>query len=290
MADPAGAAALYRATTDRAPGSRLAARARTRLSWLEARSEGGYGPLRALLEMRARPLRQVPPRDLAAFARRVARFPPGRVRREAYQLLGESWRGIGRLDAADAAYRAWLAEPGLPASEKRLATSGLAQVLRARGEPGRGARLLERAGLGNTALASSLRKEARRRILRPIAYGLLGLFLVAFVFVGGLRGLRPVLLRRAFGPGRLFAGAWVAGVPLAIATLFDRSAFDTFATASAAWVLLLALASIGATALDAAGSKRRTRIVLAALVVLAQLAASYLVLDHAGLALALPIP
>lgn len=283
-ADPARALELYRAARELAPGSRLARRAEQRIAWLEARSAGGFEPLRELVRMQQVPARELDPATLAAFERRVAGFPEGRVRVEARWLAAESWLALKRWDEAARAYRALLDEP-LAAHERRTATLGLARALRARGDVGEALSVLEAAGLGRAPLADELRREASRRIGRPIAWAAIVVFVACALALGGWRGLRPAVVARAVSPSRLAATAWALAVPLAIATLYDAATTDTFAVAAGGFAGVLLVASIAGVGLEASRAPRRLRVAVAVLAVLAQLAVGYLVLDLSGLTL-----
>lgn len=95
--DFARALGAYRRAFELDPSAPVAAAARTRAEALEAVSEGGFGPLRALETLRRDPARLASPGALEAFAREAEAFPPGPVRDEARLLAVEAL--VRRLEA-----------------------------------------------------------------------------------------------------------------------------------------------------------------------------------------------
>ncbi|HEX8792136.1 MAG TPA: hypothetical protein VF765_14380 [Polyangiaceae bacterium] len=87
------ALADYRAAMDAAPGSRWAVRANDRIDWIRSRSEGDYGPLRRLEQVRHDPDAASDPAAIDALAHDAESFPPGMVRVEARMLVAEAWLG-----------------------------------------------------------------------------------------------------------------------------------------------------------------------------------------------------
>ena len=278
----AEAAALYRRALEAEPSSRLARRARARLSWLEARSEDDYGPLSEL--MGARKNAAAPePATVEAFEARVATFPQGLVRREALQLLAETY--LHRLhdpSRALTAYRAWADSPDLPEGERQLATSGaaLATAALGRGDPGGD---MSRAGLGYRAEAVFLRAERIGRIGSWIAYLTFAAFVAAALAKGGWRGWRGAGLRRALGPARLAVAGYTLGVPLAILWLYDHRLAPQLGWVVAACALVLLSASVLGSGLDESPSSPRWRPRLAGLAALATLGAAFVASFHSRL-------
>ncbi len=110
----------YRAALRARPSASFALRARARLDDLEARGEGDYAPLAALLRVRRDPARASDPGELRALLRLSETFPPGLVRQETWLLTAE---GLTR--------RAGLPGEGLPPAMKLLSDERAPVVLRA---------------------------------------------------------------------------------------------------------------------------------------------------------------
>jgi hypothetical protein len=286
--DPEGALALFVAAARAQPGGRLAARAEERARWIEARREGGYAPLRALLRMRgAEPLAD-PDREaarLVAFATELASFPPGLVRREGLELVASAYlTRLGRADEALGAFDALLAEPGLSQAERMLALSSrsLALALGGRGERARGA--LRDAGLEHRPEARHLALLALAARARAVAWMLCALFLAVAVACGGWRGGASLAaLGRAWSARRLFAGAYVFLPPLALAAEYESTLARPFA-----WLVVAALAGwlvalVAAEGLTRSGASTARRRLCAALGFGAILGASWLGFDRGGL-------
>lgn len=280
-ADPALAASRYRQLIEADPTSRLAGRARRRLAWLEARAEGDYRPLAAFLRVRdLRPAERTAA-VLAPFETEVRAFPEGTVARESWALLGESWLRLDEPARAEAAFESLLAQPGHTESERVLAHTGIARARAASDGAAAGAEVLERAGLEASATHQALAREAWRGPGRAVAVAILAVFVLA-VFALGRRALvEREVLRRAFAPARLAAGAFVALVPWLLASRYDHDAYDTFGLVAAGGAAILALASLGGAAASKRGVARRRRWALAALAALAYGALGWLALDHA---------
>ncbi|HSN99908.1 MAG TPA: hypothetical protein VLS89_16550, partial [Candidatus Nanopelagicales bacterium] len=170
----------YREALGRDPSAPFARAARARIAYLDARGEGGFGPLARLEAARREPERLGEAEELEAFAREVEAFPPGRVRVEGRVLVadalehrrGEPGRAAVLLDAV-------LADPAADQVTRALALHRLVAIHRGRGDIG-GAR---GAVLRYADVAPELRAEvlrvARRVTLRWAAVGVLGLVAVA---------------------------------------------------------------------------------------------------------------
>jgi hypothetical protein len=272
--DPGRAAELYREALDAAGSSRVGRRARTRLSFLESRNEGGWAPLAALLCFRRLPSGETTAERVRAFAAEARGFPPGRVRREALAAVAERWHQVlGDAAEAAAAYEAWLGEPGLTEGERQLAHAGLA---RARGELGAvddSIRELHRAGYGDRVEAMALRSRRVAAVGRVAALAALGLFLVVGVVSMDRRRARPRL--RAM---HAVVALWVLGVPVILGALYEPRV-----GAQLAWVAGACALAIAASAwLGALASRRHLLAVLASV---ATLSAAFLAAAHSGLLL-----
>ena len=287
--DPARAAYWYALARDSAPDSRLGRRAGARLDWLEARKEGEWQPLRELLRMRSFAGRG--PAELAPmleFERRLRAFPAGRVRRESWQLVAETYlHRQGEPERALAAYRAWLAEPGLDEAERQLAITGAAQARALLGD-GRGSlEELAAAGLERRPEAVELRLRLLRASARPLAQGAVGVFVVLAFACGGFRGFFRPQLARALSVRRLALGTYLLFGPVVFALLHSYDVLRVVGPLSLSCAAICCLASIAGQGLDASRTARAPRAAITLLALLAQIGAGYLTLDGSGALLAL---
>ena len=276
----AEALALYRRTMAIAATSRTAALAARRVSWLEQRSEGDFGPLSRLMAMRAD--EETPTADeMAAFEAQIDGFPPGTVRREARAFCAQGEARAHRWTAAVVAYERWLDEPDLSDAERDIAQRGRAMALEALG--GSGLDALSAAALGGSHEARFLRAQAWLRAMRIAAVAAAIAFAVAVVAARlwkglALRGLRALVRARA-----LATAACVLVTPVVLVRLYDA----TYARAAVALALAgaagLSVASLAGASLDAQGASRRRRAVVAVVATLAQLALGFAALDRTGL-------
>jgi len=272
-ADPRRALRLYREVAEADDGGRLARRAERRITFLEERAEGEFAPLSGLLRARNTPGEA----SLAALAEEVASFPPGRVRRESWQLLGERHLAAGRTAEAIAAYRAWTREPELPEAERRLATTGLARALGNEGRAAEGLQVLEEESLGESRVAEMLAQDERRGQREVVAAAVLAIFALLVLGVGR-RGLLDVgAMKRAWRPSRWVAVAYALGVPLLVAAMYDLSSLDTFALLAG-----LTLPVMAVTALAAESARGKARWLLLSGALASHGAVAYLVLARSG--------
>jgi hypothetical protein len=281
-ADPERAAALYEDALAAAPGARLARRARARLAWLAERSEGGYAPLAALLRVQ-----NLEPEErsasIAAFEAEVASFPEGRVKREALAIVADTHLARGDAAAAEAAYRRWLASPGLSEAERQLAASGEALARARQGRVDESIDALEAQGLGGRAEAVYLRAERAARAIGWIAGALVAAFVALGLASGGAAGVSSRGLRSAFSPARLAAAAFVLVPPLALVWLHDHRLVkqaSEVVLACAAGLVLAALFGAGASLRGVSPARGRA---LAALAALATVSAAAAALAHSRL-------
>ena len=276
--DYAGALGEYRRSIELDPGSRLARRARARVEYLEARSEGSFAPLVRLEKAR----RATPdPRGLEELSHEVDAFPSGRVRREARAYIAETLALRLKLpSAAIVAYERWLDEPGLEDAEFLRATNGLAKSRARLGDLGRSLETLRAAGLGASAEARAIELAQVRRWAGPLAWGTLAVFALLALAWGGARALSPARLRRVISLRAVAVLAWVLAVPLALATRHRPETLRTLLLFVPAAACVVALAALWRAGAGAPGARRR--FLMAALGVLAQLAVAYLALDRSG--------
>ncbi len=268
---------LYRQAVDAAPQARLARRARTRLDWLDKRSQGGAGPLAALMRMQQLGPGQLTIARLRAFEQQVDGFPPGQVRRESRQLIAEAWfhRLHRPLDAVRA-YQKWLAEPGLDSADWQTATLGLALSRAKLGDVQASLDGLRRAGLGKKAETSFLEVEQVAHWACPLSFGLIGAFVALSLGLGGWRGLSPSRLAQALSPARLGIGSFAYSLPIVLAKMHRPETWRAMLLLAPASAGLLLLASVAGIGLDAAESRPPLRRLVLALGVASQIAVGFL--------------
>lgn len=193
-----------------APLSRWARTAGARISWLGARSEGGFAPLVRLTHVWSDPAIGGDAGALEALAREVDSFPPGTVRGEARMFIAEAW--LRRLYRADDAKRELVEvrdDPSAGSQSVLFAERDLAEELLAEGRLDesetevrtRGAQL-------EPSFVARVRQLVRRRTVSRVAV----CDLVAF---GALSAAALVLAKhRAAGPParRLRRLRWAAFV------------------------------------------------------------------------------
>ena len=275
--DPARAVELYRDALEHEQSSRTARRIRTRLSWLEARREGNYQPLAALMRLQARPRASLSREELDTFGTAVEDFPEGLVRRESHALLASAY--LDRFDDPQAAlrhYEAWLASPNIDEAERRLAIAGIART-RARLE-GEDSALqhLERAGYGDRTEAVAFRAKRIGQMGSWISLTLVATFVASGLALGGWRGFRR--LRLALSPKRILLAAYVLLCPLALITVYDARLAKRFGSVILAMTVVLAFS----TTIGAAPSIQWRRS-LAALAAIATFAAAFVALHNSRL-------
>lgn len=272
------ALAAYESAERADPASRQARRARARIEFLRARSEGDFVPLVELERMRRGSFSD--PVRLAAFEQRVSAFPAGRVRREARALVADSYLRLDLLGDAVRAHRAWLEEPELDDAEWLRAANGLALARARLGDLDGSLETLRARGLGASAEAAYVELALARRWARPVALGVLGAFIVAALVLGRARSWSRESLGRALSPLRCLVVAWTLGGPLALAALHREETWrlmQLLVPAQLAVVLLAAAAGAGLP-----GEEGRRRQALGVVGVAAQVAVAYLAFDASG--------
>jgi tetratricopeptide (TPR) repeat protein len=181
--DMAFAAALdhYRASIARAPQSRYAPRAETRIDYLRRHSEGDFAPLKRLESVR-RDAHFADAPTIDALAKDADAFPPGRVRIESWLVVGDAYqRRLNRPDDALTAYRKILADADGDPLNKQQAAHDAVDILSARGDY---AGALDAASVVEAydgALTIQVRRLARRAKLRLGSKVTLGALLVGTV-------------------------------------------------------------------------------------------------------------
>ncbi|MCA9622309.1 MAG: hypothetical protein KC731_24965 [Myxococcales bacterium] len=268
-ADPQTALELYRRARDADPEARLAQRAERRIAWLEARREGDFRPLAALMAIRLE--RQPSAEVIAAFERAIDGFPPGLVRREARAFCAQAYLRLGppAEEAAIAAYDRWLAEPDLSPTERERALRARALL-----KPD-GLRSLESAGLEDSAEARHLRMTTWLRVIRIATGSLAALFAFATLRTRPSRRPRPLPL---LTPSRLAIAAYLFAVPVVMVWRYD----PTFTRAALAVAIAGTLGLTTATAVGGLDLPPRRRPLLALLAFGVQLGVGILALEGSG--------
>lgn len=269
------ALAAYESAERAAPGNRAARRARARIDFLRARSEGEFVPLTEL--ERVRRAGHADPVRLAELEQRASAFPPGRVRREARALVADSYLRLDRLGDAARAHRAWLEEPELDDAEWLRASNGLALCRARLGDLEGSLETLRARGLGASAEATFVELALLRRWARPVALGWVSAFLIAALVLGRARCWSRASLARAFSPARCLVAAWALGVPLLLAALHRPETWRLMQLLVPAQLGVLMLAAAAGSGLPSGA--RRQRAALGIVAVAAHVAIAYLAFD-----------
>lgn len=179
--DLAFAAALdhYRASLARAPQSRYAPRAETRIDYLRRHAEGDFQPLVRVERVR-RDAHFADAQTIDALAKDADAFPPGRVRVEAWLVVGDAYqRRLNRPDDALIAYRKILADSETDPLARQQAAHDAVDILSARGDYDGALTSAMVVESYDTALVANVRRLARRARIRVCAEGSLALLGVA---------------------------------------------------------------------------------------------------------------
>lgn len=182
----------YRASLARAPQSRYAPRAETRIDYLRRHAEGDFAPLVRLERVR-RDAHFADAPTIDALSRDADAFPSGRVRIEAWLVVGDAYqRRLGRPDDALAAYRKILADGAGDPLSKQQAAHDAVDILTARGDYAGALDAASVVEAWDSALSARVRRLARRARIRLASEGVLGSLLVAVVLstILGLRAKR----------------------------------------------------------------------------------------------------
>jgi len=278
--DFAASLASYRAAV--ATGEPVPRIVRRRIAYLEERAEGGFEPLRALELFRRIPLVRMDDGSLDAFEHEIATFPRGRVRVEAHEALVRSELATNRIEIGVCIGRRALELPESTDRDRDSIRESLSGALARAGRFDEARDLIESTSAPDRAALALLASRRRAARLAPVAMVGIALWALAVV-VATVRAYRRARPRIDLGTSLLVA--FLALAPLAIATLYDHEATDTF--------FHLALATIGAVlgasflgrALGALEAPRWTWGLAAASSSVVLVASSYLVLVASGTAL-----
>lgn len=246
--DPRSAERLYQQAVALAPTARLARRARARLRWLRARSEGDYAPLAALMKFQTTPRRTLDDATLRAFEQTVHAFPQGRVRCESLAVIAAGYLyGTGDARSALVSYRAWRDCPGISDGDRVRATAGAAAARERLDGIAASLDEIDGAGLGARPEAVRLRSQIIGRTGSWLCIVALVSFLLLGFASGGWAGLAPSRLRRALSLRRVGVAVWVLATPLLLMWFYDRRvAMQLMYVAAACTVVVLLAALIGA--------------------------------------------
>jgi hypothetical protein len=272
-----------RAAAAAAPDTRWALRASERAGWLQARSEGGFEPLRRLEGVRRDPRRASDPQAVSALAEDAEHFPPGLVRVEARMFVAEAYLGrMRRTEDAIVELRTVARDPQADPLTVRLAERELVDALAAEGRVDEAAaEARAHAASLDPGFAAGIARLSRRRVVRVVAYGVLGSFaaLVLFALVRARQrkslGIVWNALRR-FAPISAAFMAFVALAGGAIASSYERGNAGPFLWLGlVGWPLVML-----SRAWSAVGSRKRGLLALRlALSSASILAAAFALLD-----------
>jgi hypothetical protein len=279
-----------RAAMDAAPNTRWALRARDRVEWLDARSEGDFAPLVRLEQVRRDPAASSDPAKVDALARDLESFPPGVVRVEARMLVAEAWVGrMHRPGDAIGELRQVSVDPKADPLTQRLAERELVDALVATG------RIEEAAAEATThknrldnRFVKQVQRLIVRRTVRWVSFGVLAAFLLLAV-TGLVRAGMRGRLGTAFGELRklspvaaLFVG-FIAVAGGVLASKYEQGNAAPFLVLGAGVLPLLLLARAWSAVGSQTGPARAARgllcgatVVAAAFTLLEQLDPQYL--------------
>ncbi len=281
-AEPIDALDAWQHVIDVGPTSRLAGRARTRIAWIRARDEAGYGPLRAMMAFLARAPSARDEAAVAAFEATTAAMPAGRVRGESRLAVAGEWARLGEQERAHAAWAAALDDPSVEPSARTLVLESMARSRMDAGDLAGAIDELDAADLGGLSLHDVASRRLRAATWVPVSYGVLATFvLVVLVLVARSRRALAALRSLLAAPLRVVIAAVLAFGPLAIVAWWgdeSQGAFEAFAPWSFAIVLLSFLAAESTEA-------RAARAGVGVLAIAAALAAAYVSVARYGEAL-----
>ncbi len=281
--DLAFAAALdrYRASLLRAPQSRYAPRAETRIDYLRRHAEGDFAPLVRLEHVR-RDAHFADQNAIDALAKDADAFPPGRVRIEAWLVVGDAYqRRLDRPDDALHAYRQILSDEKADPLSRQQAAHDAVDILTARGDYAGALEAAAPVEAYDASLAAKVRRLALRARLRKVAKSILVLLLALSVAAIGW-GIRKRPIHAAaqisrFSRVALAFALYVAVAGAVLASSYEGGSVKPFFALGGAIFLIAILAR----AWSAFGSSHRVmRGARMALCGVSILAAAVLLLDR----------
>lgn len=191
----------YRACLEDEPSPRLAHTARSRIMWIEERSEGNFVPLETLARVRRDPTALDNPATLEKLAAETESFPAGLVRSELRLRVAEArLRREGDKAAGLAGLRAVIDDARSGVSDRMLAERDLVAALLAAGQLDLASAEVKAHPFDPVAMAKVERLVHRRSQVRSAG------FLAALALLGLTVGVRAFLrTRRPPAGGRLRA-------------------------------------------------------------------------------------
>lgn len=271
-ADPVAALEAWQELVEAAPTSRLAGRARTRIAWIRARSEGDFVPLRAMMAFLATPPDARDASVIDSFEETTGAMPAGRVRAESRLAVAGEWARLGDHARAHAAWQAALDDPSAQPSERALVRESMARARMDAGDLEGALGELEDADLDAMTLHAVVTRRLRAATWVPIAYGLFAAFVLAVLALVARSGRAVDVLRSLVrAPLRLVIAVVLGFGPLAIVSWWgddSLGAFEAFAPFSFA---ILALSFLAGEATEARGA----RLAVGVLAIVASLASAY---------------
>lgn len=244
----ASALARYDASLVRDPSHRYALRARTRGDTLRGHSEGDFAPYAELEKLRRD---RIAARDPAALDKLVADadgFPPGQVRIEARMLAGDAFLARGDRAKALVLLEKVATDPLVDAILLHQSSHELVDAYLAADDPGSALRIatLPRE---DPSLAKKVRTWVRRRNLRLVALGVLGLFALGTVAALGRAGRRGEMTAvRAsvvrFVPLAIAFAAWTGAVGGVLAASYESGNQTPFIVVAIATLPIVLMARI----------------------------------------------
>jgi hypothetical protein len=195
----ADALAAYREAMDAEPAASFTTLARTRAAYLERHSEGAFGPLSRLEEVRSSPDKLGDASAIEALEREVEGFPDGFVRSEARVVMAEAWwRRLGAPRRAAGLLVRVLDDASAERPTRAVALTELVAVERELGDLEAARRAAVQYADLAPHLAAEVARHARRVRLRWVASGSLALLaalgLAAFAAGARRRGVRAAAL------------------------------------------------------------------------------------------------
>jgi tetratricopeptide (TPR) repeat protein len=260
-----------------------AARAEARADALRGHAEGGFAPLRRLEQVRRDPALASDPEAIDALARAADDFPPGRVRVEAWALVGEAYANrLGRPDDAARCYRKILGAADADPVLAKKAARDLVTLATSRGDLAGASAAVALAGeRADPKLARDVERLVRRRHMHIASI----LVLAATALLAGRacvtaarRGAaaRVGAALRHVAPLAIGGSAYVALAGGVLASRYEAGTGTPFFLFGAALVPILLVAR----AWGAAGaSSRRARAARAVACAASALCAAFLVLE-----------
>ncbi len=265
------------------PSAPQAPRARSRASWLQARSEGDYEPLRTLV--RAERDRQLlsSPQAIQGFERQIDQFPPGLVRVEALLLAAEAWRtGAHQPERANRLLERVLGDPSARSTEKVVALGSLVDAALREGNMPAAGRAVDRWGDSAPAIRDHVHRLRRRGVLAVAAWIACGavaaLGLAAAVRVARRARSWRRAVRALLSPYGIAISIYVAAVGTALAALYEGPESHPFVLLG----LGLLIVSSAARAWAQAFGARPWRLAFALLAAVSVLAWAFLVMARSA--------